>query len=320
MANATMNRSGLSLDIPLCDTTDKLYMSSPIEHGLIAIGIIIIVLNVLHLIALTMLVKPKITVFYYTLYLITANDIVLLSSTVIALSRQYRSLYSTYPCILKTFSCVLHSSVYFQYCVILFAIIDRWLVLCTPFKYAHHIFVTRYPYLAMLSATVCALYSSGRDIFAVQHMCLHTGYGLLSCKGGASQMLCSAPLILFSLLLFIFTGMFIFEYVKFTRRFVESAADENLKLMTRYVLLSTIVFIVNVFLVFVLLSFKEYLNQKTWFTPFSTFVMMTNAINNIIVFFCTMKSYRLRLREIFLCHRCVVSRVQPDSQTMGSSA
>lgn len=274
-------------------------LTTSTEHISVWVASIVLMANIIHMLFVMQLNQPKGTVFYTTLRLTTVNDILSSFSNILnslCVFRQQVVLLLPPICLTWTVSC--YSLFSFKYFVILFTIIERWLMLAKPFQYSSNIFISKYNIwvccAAVTSIVVNFLIYLMAFIFDTT-LCYDAGFGVMGSPSRLNFVIVLPYLVLHICIAF-FAVMIFWQYFKLHHR--PAALPERgtqLKQTSMYVVISTAAYM-GCSLVTLAVQLMDLAGNGQELKPWLLIIMDTHGLWNILALY-VLQSYRNNVKR-----------------------
>ena len=282
---------------------------------------VVLFANIIHMVFIMQLHHHKGTVFYTTLRLTTINDILTSVTNTLLMFCPFREyVVLTYPsvCLIAT---VLGVALFgFKYFVILFTIVERWLLLAKPFQYSESIFIRKYHIWVWFGLTFSLLANFLTYFLAFLYdplFCYDTGFGIYGSPSYVNFAII-LPYFLLNTAITIYSVLFFLQYLKLRRQQIRTEADVQLKQACMYVAISTAAYM-GCSMVALVFQSINLAGEGQELKPWLLLINQTHGIWNILALYVALKSYRDKVKEsLTKCLQCRCSKarhvIEPESE------
>ena len=282
-------------------STGEICLDKVTERVIISTAVIIIMANTVHLCVTLKLQKRQATVFSITLTILSIVDILnnlFFWASAICEFRRFQ--FFSYPLLSAIVTFLTATVSLFNYIIMLFEIIERWLLLAVSFQYKSNLFIRRYKLWVVAAGIFCFILNMTTHVvpfFLVDNLvCFEVGLGLLNNQSEVKYLILT-PYIITAFLIIVFACLFLRVCLKMRKVSPSRTAgcSGHVFQACRYVLISTIIYtaVAGVSFIFALLHSVLKMKLKPWASLFT----QTIGVWNMLAFYVTFKSYRERIRQ-----------------------
>ena len=275
-------------------------LSAPAEHISLWIAAIVLIANSIHMAFLVQLKQHKEYVFYITLRLTAIVDIITsIASAFLAICalRQRVILLHQATFLISTLLGVTIFGV--KHFVVLFTVVERWLLLAKPFQYKLNIFIRRYTvwvWLSVFFSFVVALLTYPLMYLYDSQACYDAGFGILGTTSDLIYLMV-LPYFMMNFSIMISAILFFIEYFKLRRQKMITADDIQLRHSCFYVAISTLYYTLCALVSFIFQCM--YLSRRgDELKPWMLTVNQSHGLWNILALYIALKCYRDKVINI----------------------